>query len=609
MNRTHGPATALLAVIALGALVTGSAAAADAAAPTRVDQGPNWTAVQWRDFYSRDQGARIMPLAWMTALKQPNGEAFLANSLSRYGYLPNPESPTPGLAVGFTTNDYQGVTAIGMTCAACHTRQITVEGTSYRIDGGPAIVDFQAFLADLDTAVAKVLGSDAVLLVFATDVLGHKPSQDELTTLKASVTEWYGPYHTLMERALPNPPWGVARLDAVAMIFNRLTGLDIGAKKDNYVIPENIQKASAPVRYPFLWNAPIQDMTQWPGFAENGNELLGLARNLGEVYGVFGEMHPKSYVLFVDYLATNSANFGGLLALEKLIAPDSLGSPKWPWPLDAKRVAAGKAIFDRPTGSGGCGECHDQRAGATRFPNQATWATPILDVGTDSHEHDILTWSAKTGVLEGARKPVSFDFYGKCDSAFKILSNTVVGSILQRASRELAGVLGKEDTDAMAAFDAKAIARFDDKLKGVLSRPEYEFLKTAFNQPASQTAVGPCQPEDADSASKTAKPIYAYESRVMDGIWAAAPYLHNGSVPTLWDLLQPVQDRPAEFAVGPAYDTAKVGLAAKQTIFKDSLKTTDCYDRNSGNSRCGHEYGTSLTVEEKKALLEYLKSL
>ncbi|MGB8900889.1 MAG: hypothetical protein WCC90_17330, partial [Methylocella sp.] len=41
-------------------------------------------------------------------------------------------------------------------------------------------------------------------------------------------------------------------------------------------------------RYPFLWNAARQDKTQWPGFAKNGIDLLGLARNLGEVYGVFG---------------------------------------------------------------------------------------------------------------------------------------------------------------------------------------------------------------------------------------------------------------------------------------------------------------------------------
>ena len=67
-----------------------------AAAPLPIDQGKEWTASAQKDFYSRDQGSRIMPLSWIAALKQPNGKPFMADSLSRYGYLPKGESP-PGL--------------------------------------------------------------------------------------------------------------------------------------------------------------------------------------------------------------------------------------------------------------------------------------------------------------------------------------------------------------------------------------------------------------------------------------------------------------------------------------------------------------------------------
>ena len=96
----------------------------------------------------------------------------------------------------------------------------------------------------------------------------------------------------------------------------------------------------------------------------------------------------------------------------------------------------------------------------------------------------------------------------------------------------------------------------------------------------------------------------------MEGIWAAAPYLHNGSVPTLAELLKPAAERVAAFKIGPNYDTVNVGLAVEQTRFGgQTLVTTDCSDRNSGNSRCGHEYGTSLPASEKQALLEYLKVL
>jgi hypothetical protein len=114
---------------------------------------------------------------------------------------------------------------------------------------------------------------------------------------------------------------------------------------------------------------------------------------------------------------------------------------------------------------------------------------------------------------------------------------------------------------------------------------------------------------DLKGAFNTTPAPHAYEARVLQGIWAAAPYLHNGSVPTLADLLKPATERPAAFQVGPTYDPVNVGLAAQQTMFNYTLKTTDCSDRNSGNSRCGHEYGTRLSPAEKRALLEYLKAL
>ncbi|WP_370140866.1 hypothetical protein [Bradyrhizobium sp. USDA 313] len=92
-------------------------------------------------------------------------------------------------------------------------------------------------------------------------------------------------------------------------------------------------------------------------------------------------------------------------------------------------------------------------------------------------------------------------------------------------------------------------------------------------------------------------------------MWAAAPYLHNGSVPTLAELLKPSGQRKSQFSIGRKYDIENVGLAAAQEPQSDSLSVTDCNDINSGNSRCGHEYGTNLSEQDKKALLEYLKTL
>jgi hypothetical protein len=100
-------------------------------------------------------------------------------------------------------------------------------------------------------------------------------------------------------------------------------------------------------------------------------------------------------------------------------------------------------------------------------------------------------------------------------------------------------------------------------------------------------------------------PAGSYEARVLEGIWAAAPYLHNGSVPTLDDLLKPAAQRPTVFYIGTDYDISKVGLSSNQ-------EPSTGYEYNTtvkGNGNEGHEYGTQLSAQQKSALIEYLKSL
>ncbi len=99
-----------------------------------------------------------------------------------------------------------------------------------------------------------------------------------------------------------------------------------------------------------------------------------------------------------------------------------------------------------------------------------------------------------------------------------------------------------------------------------------------------------------------------YAAMPLDGVWLRAPYLHNGSVPTLVHLLEKPADRPAVFWRGyDVYDYTSVGFVwngaeAERTGFRHdtSLK---------GNGRAGHLYGTDLKPAEKQDLIEYLKTL
>jgi cytochrome c5 len=99
-----------------------------------------------------------------------------------------------------------------------------------------------------------------------------------------------------------------------------------------------------------------------------------------------------------------------------------------------------------------------------------------------------------------------------------------------------------------------------------------------------------------------------YVAAPLDGIWARAPYLHNGSVPTLRDLLAPADRRPQRFVRGyDVYDQRNVGFVSAGA---DAEAEGRLYDTSlPGNGCQGHEYGTDLTSADVDALLEYMKTL
>ncbi len=103
------------------------------------------------------------------------------------------------------------------------------------------------------------------------------------------------------------------------------------------------------------------------------------------------------------------------------------------------------------------------------------------------------------------------------------------------------------------------------------------------------------------------KPAPGYVAPRLDGVWLNAPYLHNGSVPTLGDLLEAPGDRPARFWRGyDVYDQVRVGFVGDGA---EARRLGTLFDvTQPGNAATGHIYGTTLPAEEKRALVEYLKT-
>ena len=106
----------------------------------------------------------------------------------------------------------------------------------------------------------------------------------------------------------------------------------------------------------------------------------------------------------------------------------------------------------------------------------------------------------------------------------------------------------------------------------------------------------------------------------LTGLWATAPYLHNGSVPTVLDLLSPPEKRPARYYRRPStalseFDPDKLGWKVVDCATAPCSPAELPYPRmifdtsRRGLGNGGHTWGVDLTPEEKKDLIEFLKSL
>jgi hypothetical protein len=103
-----------------------------------------------------------------------------------------------------------------------------------------------------------------------------------------------------------------------------------------------------------------------------------------------------------------------------------------------------------------------------------------------------------------------------------------------------------------------------------------------------------------------------YANMPLDGLWARAPYLHNGSVPSVWDLLQPAARRPARFYRGhTVYDKHRLGFRSTAEDLGAEAPRAFLFDTSRpGNANIGHEYGAhELDETQKWELVEFLKTM
>lgn len=573
---------------------------------TYLDQ--NWDASDSLWFYNTTQGSDLIPYEIFLHLEKAGSTELFRSSenMRQYRYLTqNPSMGNPdGLPVGFVSNDYDGKKYLGLTCAACHTTQINYKGVGIRIDGGPALADMDAMLLALEAAMKETLDDGAKFSRFV-QAMQASGDKNDAAKIKDELTHSYQEiaYYNKINKSVngdKSVPYGYARLDAFGRIFNRILG-HIKPGTDKYNSP------NAPVSYPFLWDTPRYDFVQWNGIGNNNSGGIAgpfgpLGRNTGEVLGVFATFEVEHKKLSVSKLSADKRN---LVRLEAHL--DKLAPPKWPenilGPIDREKAQKGAQVFIEYK----CQACHVPAEGLSK--EQREHGIPAQFSSLDRINTDTVmatnATSAKgyTGVLEGMDNPLT----GK-----KFSQEDIV-----------AGSLTKVTADAILAPDNTKpfFVRWAEEL--------HILLLDLLHNPVPEKTV-----RYVDFVEKPYSDLNVYKARSLDGIWATAPYLHNGSVPNLYELFLPSctdkeiengkKCRSNKFNIGSReFDPVKVGFLQKSKSEYPGLFTFDT--SLPGNSNRGHEYAAGVTPfvdkdgkaeklgpmndQEREELVEYLKTL
>jgi hypothetical protein len=675
------------------AILPGQAAQLAELLPPPLPEMPAVKSARWLDqswstedrhwFHHVSQGTKTFPVpyAWFVALEQPriylvSRPGLLSDTgyLERFGFIPSPktihtdkatllsygyaesaDAPAStqslsdkwpvenfdGLPVGFArlsgaTDPATGAPLpdmIGLTCAACHSGSIHYKGTSVRYDGGPAMVNLLSLEKATGLSIAYTLSPLLPFRFdrFATRVLGPNASEADRTALKKGLSDAFAVVKaqaTTLENLYSrvhgqDTEEGYGRLDALNRIGNQVFYTDM-ALSGVTVSDKNMHVRDAPVSFPPIWTVPWFWWAQYDASIEQP-----LIRNAGEALGVAAliNLSPDTAP---GALFRSSVDIDNLSSIETMLrGPDpfkqnppefgGLRSPKWPadifqddpaWKIDPARVAKGRAIYAEI-----CVECHlgpvNDRAFDTQFPDKSFWTSPQLQKDGDG------------SVLDEVQKGVAGMGTDPGQAHVLMLRTVEVPGFLDlEPDRDLAKRWGCSGVPASSTTDMS----FAIALMIMVEKASDKWMEDHHLTDEQKQALWRSRKNCPNPGS--AKQTH-YRARPLNGVWATAPYLHNGSVPSLYWMLKPAVERPKQFCMGTRdFDPRQVGFHVEpgekaacrhgETLF--SAVNPDG-SAMTGNSNLGHSLegtpgpgkpgviGRLLTDDERYDLIEYLKTL
>lgn len=534
-----------------------------------VAYSPNgWSGAERAEYYHLAEGSELMPYALLANLKSiKTGKPFL-EGMERFGFLPDAKSGTNpyGMPVGLTVArsrnaSAQGVEMVGFSCAACHAGELTYRGKRVRIDGAPALIDLQAYQVEFQASLDATMKDPQALLAL---VVAMDQKEKMADTPAAGGAGQYANDAALQGagdvKSVPNADPS----------FHSVSSQAADAAQPAAPKPEFLERMKTSVAFLKARLAHIRNGKLLIDGTEPGPgriDAFGAARNLLFPQSAMRMQSPVSFPFLWDVPDTTQQRAAN-------------EQPRW-----IHYDGNTNSILERNIGQAlGMGAVFDPK----------TYES-TLRIG-NLHRLEVLTHKLQPPVWPS-------DVLGPIDQAKAQSGEAIFKEKCEGCHQDQLYALGDVETDPMRA-NSFGQPVGDKPFPAAVAPILMGLKKRAFED----DGISP-----ADQAGMDANPVVwrapgKYMARKLHGIWATAPYLHNGSVPTLYHMLHPDQ-RPAQFAVGNReYDPAKVGYQSDSAGANGNVWVYDT--TKPGNSNIGHsgaQFGTILAEDQKAALLEYLK--
>ena len=529
-----------------------------------------WTPAERAEYHHKSEGSELMPYALLVNLTDTDtGKPFL-DDMERFGFIPDgpdPKTNPRGLPIGLTTGHSRhvgqlGLEVVGFNCAGCHVSELTYKGRRVLIDGAPSHVDLQAYQMAFKRSFEATMGNLEKLaelaLAFNRTLLSGDSAPEEMASTYSSdpSVENAGDVKTTStgDESFGSAPSREADAADPA----------VPLRKESPLARFRTTIALLKAQFAYVKNGKLLVDGTEPG--PGRVDAFGAARNM---------LFPNDH--------------------KRMLSPVSFPFI-WDVPDTTQQRSEADAVwihYDGNTNSileRNIGQALGMGAVYNRKNYESTLRIENLHwLEVETHKLSPPKWPVEVlgAIDETKAKGGEKIFNEMCRDCHQnqLVKLTDVGTDPQRANsfgQPIAGAGGKPFPLAIKPIldSLKARAFLDD-------------------------GVSPADQKNMDAPNVVWRATGQYLSRPLTGVWATAPYLHNGSVPTLWHLLHPDQ-RPSTFITGNReFDPAKVGYVTSGQGW-----TFDTSQPGNGNSgHAGDKYGTNLTEDQKAMLIEYLKTI